>query len=138
MSKAFDISGYPYIFLYGTVPRYLYGKQLTRADLDVMNPVLRALVYMPESKVFRFELNQLKFRPDPDIRNGEFAGHPYWLDGNGRLITFEYSFKSYGFYTGLKSLNFPEMSNPDFRDRLFMEFAVNGVPTAAEVIPEQV
>lgn len=103
-----------------------------------MNPVLRVLVYMPENWVFAFEMNQLKFRPDPDVRNGEFAGHSYWLGGNGRFITFEYSFKSYGFYTGLNSLNFPEMSNPDFRDRLFMEFAVNGVPTAAEVIPEQV
>ena len=109
-----------------------------QADLDVMNPVLRVLVYKPESIVFAFEMNQLKFRPDPDVRNGEFAGHPYWLDGNGRLITFEYSFKSYGFYTGLNSLTFPEMSNPDFRDRLFLEFAVNGVPTAAAKIPERV
>ena len=109
-----------------------------RADLDVMNPVLRVLVYKPESIVFAFEMNQLKFRPDPDVRNGEFAGHPYWLDGNGRLITFEYSFKSYGFYTGLNSLTFSEMSNPDFRDRLFLEFAVNGIPTAAAKIPERV
>ena len=147
MNEASDISEYPYVFTHGTFdPEYLEMLLSTRFDLVVITPILRILHPASENKVFMFELNQLKFKPEPCIRDGVFhryadgvfSGHSYRICNHGKSISFGLLLSGFYFYNGLKSLKFPEMSNPDFRDKLFRELAAKGVPTAAEVIPEQV
>ena len=129
MNNTPGISEYLYVFSYGTFSdsRYLRGKHLTQDQLKVMNPVMCFFVPVSKSKVFRFELNQLKFRPDPKERSGFFAGYSYRISKGRKSIFFDSIFDFFYLYNGPKSLVFPEMSDPDFRDRLFMELAVAGV-----------
>ena len=129
MSNAPGISGYPYVFSYGIFydSGYLRGKHLTQDQLKFMNPVMCFFVPVSRSKVFRFEMNQLKFRPDPKARSGYFAGHSYRIGRGRKSIFFDVILDFFYLYNGLKSLVFPQMSDPDFRDRLFMEMAVAGV-----------
>ena len=135
MNNTLGISEYPYVFSYGTFSDsgYLRSKHLTQDQLKVMNPVMCFFVPMSGNKVFRFEMNQLKFRPDPKERSGFFAGYSYRISKGRKSISFDFIFDFSNFmsffylYNGPKSLVFPEMSDPDFRDRLFMELAVVGV-----------
>lgn len=139
MNEASDISGYPYVFTYGTFdPEYLNRMLSTRFDLDVITPVLRILLPASGSKVFMFEMNRLRFRPEPNVRDGVFDGHSYRIDKNGKRISFVLLLSSFYLYNGPKSLVFPEMSDPDFRDRLFIELSANGIPGFAAKIPEPV
>ena len=129
MNKSPGISEYPYVFSYGIFydSGYLRGKHLTQDQLKVMNPVMCFFVPVSRSKVFRFEMNQLKFRPDPKARSGHFAGHSYRIGRGRKSIFFDAILDFFYLYDGPKSLVFPQMSDPDFRDRLFMEMAVAGV-----------
>lgn len=129
MNKSSGISGYPYVFSYGIFSdsMYLRGKHLTQDQLKVMNPVMCFFVPMSRNKVFRFEMNQLKFRPDSKARSGNFAGHSYRIGRGRKSIFFDSILDFFYLYNGPESLVFPQMSDPDFRDRLFMELAVAGV-----------
>lgn len=129
MNKSPGISEYPYVFSYGIFydSGYLRGKHLTQDQLKVMNPVMCFFVPVSRSKVFRFEMNQLKFRPDPKARSGHFAGHSYRIGRGRKSIFFDSILDFFYLYNGPGSLVFPQMSDPDFRDRLFMEMAVAGV-----------
>lgn len=139
MNEASDISGYPYVFAYGTFdPEHLNRMLSTRFDLDVITPVLRILRPASGGRVFMFEMNRLRFMPEPNIHDGVFDGHSYRIDKKGKEISFVLLLSSFYFYNGPKSLVFPEMSDPDFRDRLFMELSANGIPGFAAKIPEPV
>ena len=130
MNETSGIPGYPYVFTYETSDiEQLRWKLSTRYDLCVVNSVLRILIPAAENKVFMFEMNQLKFRPDPKALDGVFAGHSYRIGNHGKNISFPLLLSSFYFYSGPKSLVFPEMSDSDFRDRLFLELSLRGVPT---------
>lgn len=131
MNNASGISEYPYVFSYGIFydSGYLRGKHLTQDQLKVMNPVMCLFVPVSGSRVFRFEMNQLKFRPDPKARSGHFAGHSYRLGRGRKSIFFDSILDFFYLYNGPGSLVFPQMSDPDFRDRLFLELSLRGVPT---------